>query len=337
MRLRAVTYARWAAGLIEERATEIAGQAEDPKVRKAALLWKLRAIPLVHEAALQPDPLLAAGDLWALSLQMEAFFSDGAGRDVFGPHQPIAVATCEEVAVRGESVVQAAVGGADVGAARGFVERFARENPILTRSLRRESLSLAFADVLFADSRSAFATVGDMEQTARDIDYRLGFMSDSVLKQARWTAELALLDAIGSGEVREAVAGLEESIETLRRLADRLPAVIELERNALFGALAGEREATLTKIDAQRVDTLMTLARERQAVFDGIDEQREAILSLLRSEREAVLADVEGVVDRSLVSAVDHAIWRLLQIGLAAALVVLPARWLWPRGRRSSA
>lgn len=189
---------------------------------------------------------------------------------------------------------------------------------------------MAFADALFPDSKSAFAAMGDVEQTARDIDYRLGFMSEYVLKQARWTVELALLDAVESGEI-------QASLERLRALADQLPASIAQQRDTFFASLASERAATLGTIDAQRIDTLTALGRERQAVFDGIDEQREAILVQLRAEREATMADLGVVVERSLMHVVDHAIWRLLELGLAAALVALPARWLWMRRQRSAA
>jgi hypothetical protein len=337
MRLRTVAYARRAAGLIEESATEIGDRSDDPTVRKATLQWKLRAIPMVHEAALQPDPLLAAADLWAFSLQMKAFFSDGDGKETFGSYQEIALATCEELVVRGESVIRAAVRGDNIDGPRKAIQRFALENPIRTKSLRRESISVAYADVLFAQSKSTFAAVGDVEQTARDIDYRLGFLSEYMLKQARWTVELALLDAVDRMEIEEAMGALEESLEGLRVLANEVPAMMELQRDALFLALAMEREATLGAIDAQRVDTLMALSRERQAVFDGVDAQRNEIFALLSAEREAVVTDLEGVVERSLVKVVDHAFWRLLQIGIAAAVVALPFLWLRARGQRAAA
>jgi hypothetical protein len=335
MRLRTVSYARRAAGLIEEAADEIGDRAEDPQVRKAALLWKLRAIPIVHAAALQPDPLLAAADLWAFSLQMLRYFSEGEGREVFGTYQPIAIATCRELITRGESVVRAVVRGAEISAPRAAVETFARENPIRTKSLRRESISVTYADVLFSDSKSTFAAVGDVEQTARDIDYRLGFMSEFILKQARWTVELALIDAVDNAQIDQALAAFGQVMADMRILVDEFPGMIDGQRDSLFAALSAEREATLGSIDAQRLDTLLALSRERQAVFDGIDAQRVEILLLLRAEREAVVTDLEGVVERSLVRVVDHAIWRIVQVGLAASVLGLSLYWLSSRAKRA--
>lgn len=335
MRLRTVAYARRATGLIEETADEIALESDDPAVRKAALRWKINAIPMVQEAALQPDPLIAAGDLWALFLQMGAYFSEGEGRDVFGPFQPLAVATCQELAAAGEGVMRAALRGGDTAVVRDSVETFARENPIQTRSLRRTPITIEYADVLFSGSRSTFDAVGDVEQTARDIDYRLGFLSEYMFKQARWTVELALLDAANRVEVDEAMQLLRDALAQVQDLAGQVPELVDVQRESLFAALAAERAATLSTIDAQRLDTLLAISREREAVFAGIEEQREELVALLQLERQAILGDLEGVVERSLSNVVDHAVWRGVQLGLAGAVVVLllvlGVRWLGSR------
>jgi hypothetical protein len=174
-----------------------------------------------------------------------------------------------------------------------------------------------------------------VEQTARDIDYRLGFMSEFILKQARWTVELALIDAVDSAQIDQALAALGQVMADMRILVDEFPSMIDGQRDSLFAALSAEREATLGSIDAQRLDTLLALSRERQAVFDGIDAQRVEILLLLRAEREAVVTDLEGVVERSLVRVVDHAIWRIVQVGLAASVLGLSLYWLSSRAKRA--
>jgi hypothetical protein len=336
MRIRAVAYARRSAGLVEEGADEIAAQSKEPAVRRAALRWKLHMIPMIHDAALQQDPLIAVADLWTLALQMEAYFSLGAGGDMFGAHQPIAIATCHEITLSGEDVIRAAVRGAGIEAPRAAVSKFAEEHPIRSRTLRRESITIAFADRLFADSKSTFATVSDVEQTARDIDYRLGFMSESMLKQARWTVELALDDAVQRVDVDDAMILLQQTLDRLDIIADELPRLVEQQRDALFAAVAAEREATFVSIDAQRVDTLRSLTAEREALFAGVANERAQIHAMIRGEREAAVADLEGVVERSLEKVVDHAFWRLLQIAIAAAVVAIPAAWVISRNGRAS-
>jgi len=95
IRLRVVSYASLAAGLVEETADEIRAEATASATGKAALQWKLHAIPIIQETALQPDPLMAAADLWTFAVQMRHFFAEGEGRAALGTHQPVAIAACE--------------------------------------------------------------------------------------------------------------------------------------------------------------------------------------------------------------------------------------------------
>ena len=72
MRLRSVAYASLTAGLVEETADDIRAEATIPATRRAALQWKLHAISIIQEAAFQPDPLMAAADLWTFAVQMRS-------------------------------------------------------------------------------------------------------------------------------------------------------------------------------------------------------------------------------------------------------------------------
>ena len=88
--------------IIEYTADSIAGRSADPDIRRVTLRWKLVAIPLVEEASLRTDPVVAVADLWALTMQMSDFVKSGDGRALFGEYQPLAIAasdTIEKIAV----------------------------------------------------------------------------------------------------------------------------------------------------------------------------------------------------------------------------------------------
>jgi hypothetical protein len=319
LRHRTIAYAKRAAGFIEETADEIRATGGSPDVRKAALRWKLSAIPLIQEAALQPDPLVAIADIWSFVLQMREFFISGAGRQMFGEHQALAIAACERLAADGESVVGVVLRGADTSIPRGKIEAWAAANPIHSNNFRRDFIAAAYSEQLFGKSAGTLATVSNMEQTIRDIDYRLGFFNEYLLKQARWTVELSMIDAVDRLEVDAAIGLLRESVSRMTALAAELPHMLEQQRDGLWAALALEREATLGSIDAQRADTLSVLSQERIAILEAMDAQRQAIFTALESERDSTLAELESLVERSLMSVVDHAFWRLAQLlGVAA-------------------
>ena len=67
-------------GEIERTADQIAAGTADPGIRKAALRWKIEAVPTLSAALFQPEPFTALLDTWVLFNQMADFFETGAGR-----------------------------------------------------------------------------------------------------------------------------------------------------------------------------------------------------------------------------------------------------------------
>src|SRR3970282_4067 len=81
---------QYAADFIERvtRAADIIAEGtEDTRMRATALRWKIGASTASRRAAYRPEPELALVDTWALAVQMEYFFGEGAGRALFGTHQ----------------------------------------------------------------------------------------------------------------------------------------------------------------------------------------------------------------------------------------------------------
>ncbi|HHQ48000.1 MAG TPA: hypothetical protein ENK19_03855, partial [Acidobacteria bacterium] len=66
-------------------------------VHEAALRWKIYTVPAVFSAAFHDDPLASYLDLRIFTLQMDRFFTTGAGRDLFGERQQIAIDTCKDL------------------------------------------------------------------------------------------------------------------------------------------------------------------------------------------------------------------------------------------------
>src|SRR5436189_267717 len=96
-------------------------------------------------AASSRDPLTAYADLWVLCRQMTAFFETGAGRDLFGPYQPLALTTARTLEARMETTFAAMFDPGDAGPklqwARGRTTAFAQAYPIESLSFRREPLT----------------------------------------------------------------------------------------------------------------------------------------------------------------------------------------------------
>ena len=75
-------------GEIEQAADRIAAGTTNRAVQRAALEWKIEAVPAMRGALFQPDPLTALVDSWALCNQMADYFETGPGKTALGDSSP---------------------------------------------------------------------------------------------------------------------------------------------------------------------------------------------------------------------------------------------------------
>jgi hypothetical protein len=139
LRLHVYGYAERFSADVERAADEILAGTEDAHVTRNALLWKMNALPAMHVAVFQSDPLMGFLDAWTLTVQMRHFFTTGAGRNAFGPLQSIAVEASEalERAV-GEVVASVTVSG-DAPEGEQIVRAWEDSHPITSMEFLRET------------------------------------------------------------------------------------------------------------------------------------------------------------------------------------------------------
>jgi hypothetical protein len=334
--LRARTYAsgRLLALRIEEVADSVLTVTRDPDTRRNALLWKTSAIPSLQEATLAPDPLIAAMDLYAYSVQTQEYFERGDGVHMFGTEQPIVLAVIPKLVVGTRDFAQAVVGERRVDLAVADVDRWARAHPARGKHFLRESLVGAWAEAFGSKGSSAFATLGRVDQSVEEIAERLQFINESMLKQVRWNAEL-----VASGLARP------EDLEAARTLLARTNDLIA----RLPNFMSAERAAVLEAVSAERIAALRDIDRQREATIGALQGERAIILDAMRAERIAAIAALDSIVRRSMhdsAGLIDHVFARLAQVLGATLLFVgvagfLAMQW-WvslnrPRPRQPSA
>ncbi|MFL5534683.1 MAG: hypothetical protein ACJ8AP_03180, partial [Gemmatimonadales bacterium] len=95
LQLRVYEAGRESSSIVESAADAIVAGSTDPTVRSRALRWKITATPLIQEASLRSDPVVATVDLWALTMQLSQYVRQGDGREAFGNLQPIALAASD--------------------------------------------------------------------------------------------------------------------------------------------------------------------------------------------------------------------------------------------------
>jgi len=291
--------------VIEHSADSIAARSADSGVRRLTLRWKLAAIPLVEEASLRSDPVVAVADLWALTMQLSDFVRRGDGRAVFGEYQPLAIAACDSIErIAAEVAGRLRPGGRPTAKDEQNLRAWAEQHPIQGRGLARQSILSTDWRVLSITETSLTGTVASIQRSLAGVTNRMGYMNEGIFKRVTWQTELAALELIPPlvEQTQAALLGgkLFDAI-TDQRVASF--AALAMEREAVLGSFRGERVAVLEAMRAERGVVLEALRSERGIVLEALHGERVATLEALTNERIATLATADSMMQRSI----DHA------------------------------
>lgn len=334
LRLLVYDYAGYFSAVVDDAADTIIEAEEDPEVQKAALRFKIHAIPAMQKAVFQSDPLAGLADAWALSVQMRRFFENGNGRDVFGRSQRVAVDAARHLEEEVVALVESVVGAETRAKSSPEVERWAEANPLPTLAFGRRANSLDLAAVTAAGWGSGvLRSVGQIEELVRDLTDRLAVYVQQTPNLARWEAELLVRETetriveplLGDlHSLERSAASLDGSVLAMRAFVDETPAFV-----------AQERATILEDIDRQRLSTVAAFSAEREEIFSSVEALREVLLGDFRAARASIQGDVDEGIERLAVqtdSLLNRLFLRaLVLLGLAfvGALIVV-----WAAKRR---
>lgn len=362
---------------VEESADQIIASATDISTDRNALLWKINGISAVFTAASREDALATYFDLAILCEQMLNYFETGAGKDLFGVYQPIAVLAARNARERLRSMARSATRSEEsFQDGEEFVREFASKHPLENIYFSRPSIVPAYVERMKNQKKSIFDITGTVSEALDDLNALLAMYAEYIPKQARWQAELMLMEIPERDllpEFSRNFATVSGSTDRLASVAEEVPLIIERERERVVEDLRGERIAVLdetntmlntalAKIESERVAVLEAVRSERGAVLEAIEKERLAVLAAVTAEREAAITqaveqlreerlaatkDIASIAEDKVNLAaqqaerlIDHAIWRvfqLLSLFLVVALVLLLLYLLLGRRLRASA
>jgi hypothetical protein len=283
-----------------------------PAARAGALAWKIQAVPSAQDALFQTDPLVALADGWAFAVQQRNFLRSPRGRAELGACSERAAEHMQRIAERARAIV-AELASSDGSRAHKFVEDWAVAHPLQSLALTRTTIVPALAAASARKQLGALAAVGTMVETLDDLTDRIAAYRETLLKEARWTAELAVVQA-GSSDLAttalEDAGRLTRAADRMSELAARMPQLIDRERDAALAAVREERKAVMAEIDRQRVDTLASVRAGSDDAFARMDK-------LSRDAIDQGGARAEALVDRAFL--------RVAQLLVALAVVAVIA------------
>jgi hypothetical protein len=150
-------------------------------------------------------------------------------------------------------------------------------------------------------------------------------MQQTLLKQARWEAELMMADAARQPVVdslRGQMGRLTTSVERVTGVTEGMPDLIDQQRIAAFQAITQERIAVLQAITAERQALLAALASERATVIAALHDERVATLTDAEATSRRL---IDYTMEQRLELLVDHVLLRVFLGALILILLVLGA------------
>jgi hypothetical protein len=320
IRVRAVQLGRLFSAEIEQAADSIRAISNEPSIRRHALLWKMYAIPAAHEAVLLTDPALSIIDVWAFAMQMEEYFERGAGQNVFGPHQSIALDAVRRLDIaaldQGFLVTDST---RDLRGMRDTLNAFVERHPIQGPQFARTSIAGETADLLGSDAATAVAAVGDINQAVGEITNRLAFHNEYLLKQVSWAALELLEDLAQDTLVTGTLASATEALQNASVLAEGLPSLVASERATVIEALQSELTVLIEAVEVQRAATLRVFSDELRFMVDALVQERILVGEGINAQRVATIDAITPLIQE----AIDQAFWRATQLLIAVALLAV--------------
>jgi hypothetical protein len=335
------------AGMVETAADRIRAESSDYPVERRALLWKADGIPTIYTAALRPDPLAGALDLWVLLYQMQDYFQDGAGKDAFGPQQPIAVEALRSMLALVSGVAESLYTDPDAYVKRKTqVQEFARAHPIEgAHYSARETALVALARLAEPGDSGFLSGFGEATDTLADISLRLNAYVTLLPKVASWQAELTSEGVTGRenlGRTLDQIDAIGEMAHRASSLLADLPGAARQASGPLGELLDRQRVELLAAVERERHDLTGFVSSEREAALSAVSNERRAALEGVARERAAALAGVDGIAKRSLEDAtvrvrgvVDYVFVRAL-ILIALGALFFAVAYRLARGGRGS-
>lgn len=287
---------QYAADFIERvaRAADIiADGTEDTSMRANALRWKIGASTASRRAAYRSEPELALVDTWALAVQMEYFFAEGAGRALFGSQQKVALDTARALARDADALAARRLDPAVLADNRQLVSDYVARERLSDLSFERAPIAPSWREVV---ARRLAKSVSVAPEALADASDRLDIYGRRIPDELRWRAELAILESgIRPADLSHALKRFEEELTKLSALAQTQPelamqrlAALQAEMTRVFenfdqrwgqtlAILQVERAALARDLEAMRAAMDATIERERKALYDAVSAERAAL------------------------------------------------------------
>ena len=312
-RLMTREYAKMFFTRVEDSADIIAQSypADDTLHQSYVLLWKIHAEQGLQQAAYQTSPMSALIDSWVFTAQMNQFYAQGNGADLFVTDD--AIETARFLDQEAEKLAKGVLSSTDFKKSKAFVAEFAASNPFKDLTFRSTPAYREWLAFLGKDESQIVQSLGTMPEAMSDASDRLSLMADQTPKLMTWKAELVAMNSSLTGEdlsmtlesLRQTSASMQDFIENNPEYMQTLASIMSTEMQPLLNDLSDKTDQKLAMLSDERVALEKMVTREREALVEMIAKERIEIAGIVTSERELFTKDLDRVSQEVVVLAID--------------------------------
>lgn len=312
-RLMTREYAKMFFTKVEDSADLIAQSypADDTLHQSYVLLWKIHAEQGLQQAAYQTSPMSALIDTWVFTAQMNQFYAQGEGADLFETND--AVDTARFLDQEAEKLAKGVLSSSDFKKSKAFVAEFVASNSFNDLTFRSTPAYREWLAYLGKDESQIVQSLGTMPEAMSDASDRLSLMADQTPKLMSWKAELVAMNSSLTGEdlsmtlesLRQTSASMQDFIENNPEYMQTLASIMSAEMQPLLNDLSDKTDQKLAMLSDERVALEKMVTREREALVQMIEKERIEIAGIVTSERELFTQDLDRVSQEVVVLAID--------------------------------
>ncbi|WP_454442731.1 chemotaxis protein [Vibrio bathopelagicus] len=288
--------------------------ADDTLHQSYVLLWKIHAEQGLQQAAYQTSPMSALIDSWVFTAQMDQFYTQGDGADLFVTDH--AVETAHDLTQEAEKLAKGVLSSSDFKKSQAFVAQFAASHPFKDLTFRSTPAYRDWLTYLGKDESQIVQNLGTMPEAMSDASDRLSVMADQTPKLMTWKAELVALNSSLTGEdlsmtlesLRQTSASMQDFIENNPEYMQTLASIMSTEMQPLLNDLSDKTDQKLAMLSDERVALEKMVTREREALVQMIEKERIEIAGIVTSERELFTQDLDRVSQEVVVLAINKLI-----------------------------
>ena len=325
--------------VIELNADKIYFKADDYKVRKAALMWKIYGISAMNKAVNMPDPVASFFNAWPFAKQMVTFFESGIGKETLGVHHQIALDASIDLENRLRQIIHEIAEEEDYDKANKIIEEWADNHPITDFYFSRESTLEFFAKRLGQERFGLGKSISTITSQVIELSNKINLYTDQIPRQARWQADLAIMNYLhDSSGALSRVDHVIENMDKITNFVEGTPEMLEYNREATLMNIDKQRKKSLQLIINERKAVISEIRQERIAVINTIIEERKSVIEEIKNERVAILKEIDLMADDKIQKTgveieriVDMIFWRSLIIMAIVGVVLLSAFYIYKR------